>query len=521
MSTVASDDNIYTHPDFLARQEFADRSFLWPSVVTGFGAAVSVWISWYILHLPGMAVPPAATATALLAVLGLSIAIQARSLGPRSRVVGLGSGLVAALINLLLLGSKLTEAHEGQTGRLIPSAPVIASGFVLASLIIGGLCGWIGGSLGSSRLRSPSWLGRFGLIAIAALAPLIAIGGAVTSAGAGMAVPNWPGTYGSNMFLYPIGLMADPYIFLEHTHRLFGTLVGLTTLTLMIAVLRVHGGWRTLGLVLPVALAGVGVTLAYNAGRLDLTNQTLIGILTPLVLIAVGALAWSVWRLHPGGIAACIFGLVCLQGMLGALRVTEISSAYGVVHGVLAQMILAGSAVLAATLTPIWQMFQRPPLQTLRGSPKAIRFAGFAFAALLIQLVMAALFRHTGSSHALWTHVGFSIVVVVAVGGLGFALGQSERYSSVGRTMRTIGSLLVVDIGFQFVLGFVAWAMLGDTGGQSRVVMYDALEGAAPPDLGRTVIATIHQANGAFMLSLTAAGWAWAARSGRSGSGRD
>lgn len=52
-----------------------------------------------------------------------------------------------------------------------------------------------------------------------------------------MAVKGWPDSYGANMFLYPISLMNNPHIYLEHTHRLFGSLVGLTTLVLMIWVL--------------------------------------------------------------------------------------------------------------------------------------------------------------------------------------------------------------------------------------------------------------------------------------------
>ena len=34
---------------------------------------------------------------------------------------------------------------------------------------------------------------------------LVAAGGLVTSHDAGLAVPDWPNTYGSNMFLYPLG----------------------------------------------------------------------------------------------------------------------------------------------------------------------------------------------------------------------------------------------------------------------------------------------------------------------------
>lgn len=503
--------------EFLAKQEQGEAGLVWPGVVTGFGAAVAVWISWYVMHLPGMRLSPNAAAPLLLAVLTWAIAAQTRGLGSRAWRVGSVAGFVSALINLLLLGSKLSEQHEAAAGQLVPAAPLITIGFVITSIGIGALGGWLGGSFGSAGLphrRQPiAWHGRFAWIALATLTPLIAIGGAVTSAGAGMAVPDWPGTYGSNMFLYPIGLMADPYIFLEHTHRLFGTLVGLTTLVLTIAVLVRHGGWLTLAITLPLALIVVGLTLAHNTGETAIATPTLIGVITPITLIAVGCLAWSTFRRSPGAIAASVFSLVCLQGMLGALRVTEISSAYGAAHGVLAQLILCGSAILAVTLSRGWLSYQAPPVQTRAMSGRVAAAAIVAFGALLVQLTLAALFRHTGSSHALWTHVGFSIVAVVAVAVLGFSLRGAERYSVVGRTMNTMGGLLVVCIAVQFVLGFAAWGLLGDAGaGPSRVVMYDALEGAQAPNLARTVVATLHQANGAFLLALTAASWAWGAK---------
>ncbi|MGP1272341.1 MAG: hypothetical protein ACTS22_03330 [Phycisphaerales bacterium] len=463
-----------------------------------------------------MRLPPAAAAPALLVVLMTVIALLTRGVDRGSWAVGLGAGVTAALVNLLLLGSKLTEAGEEQSATLIPSAPVIVAGFFASCAVMGGVAGAVGGLLPTPTRRRPDWLARFGWTTVAALFPLIAIGGAVTSAGAGMAVPDWPGTYGSNMFLYPIGLMADPYIFLEHTHRLFGTLVGLTVLTLAIAVLCRFGGWGFVMLTLPVALAGVGITLAHNAGTWNLANQTLIGMLTPLVLIAVGALAWAVWRLSPGGLAASLFAMVCLQGMLGALRVTEINTSFGAVHGVLAQLILAGTAVLATLLMPSWRVPGADPTATEIAGRRTRSLAWFAFGSLVIQLTLAALFRHTGSSHALWTHVGFSIVAVVAVGALGFVLQSAERYSDRGRAMRRIGTALVVCIAAQFVLGFVAWALLGDGGaGPSRVVMYDELGTAAAPSLGRTLVATAHQANGAVLMALTAAGWAWGSRSVR------
>ncbi|MEO8269758.1 MAG: cytochrome oxidase assembly protein, partial [Aureliella sp.] len=55
-----------------------------------------------------------------------------------------------------------------------------------------------------------------------AVFPLIWVGGLVTTYDAGMAVPDWPGTYGWNMFAYPASTwLFGPFdLLVEHSHRL-------------------------------------------------------------------------------------------------------------------------------------------------------------------------------------------------------------------------------------------------------------------------------------------------------------
>ena len=60
----------------------------------------------------------------------------------------------------------------------------------------------------------------------------------VTGQQAGLAVVDWPNSFGSNMFLYPLSRMTGG-VFYEHAHRLLGSLVGLTTLVLAVFL------WRT------------------------------------------------------------------------------------------------------------------------------------------------------------------------------------------------------------------------------------------------------------------------------------
>src|SRR5438067_5984689 len=54
---------------------------------------------------------------------------------------------------------------------------------------------------------------------------LLFLGGLVTSHQAGLSVPDWPTSYGWNMFTFPVQNWVGG-IFYEHTHRLFASFVG-------------------------------------------------------------------------------------------------------------------------------------------------------------------------------------------------------------------------------------------------------------------------------------------------------
>jgi len=62
---------------------------------------------------------------------------------------------------------------------------------------------------------------------------LLIAGGFVTSTNSGLAVPDWPDTYGENMFLFPLEKMVGG-IFFEHGHRLLASFVGFLTVILCI-----------------------------------------------------------------------------------------------------------------------------------------------------------------------------------------------------------------------------------------------------------------------------------------------
>jgi cytochrome c oxidase assembly protein subunit 15 len=71
----------------------------------------------------------------------------------------------------------------------------------------------------------------FSIVVAASTAVLIFAGGLVTSTGSGLSVPDWPTTYGSFMFTFPLDRMVGG-VFYEHTHRLIATTVGALILVL-------------------------------------------------------------------------------------------------------------------------------------------------------------------------------------------------------------------------------------------------------------------------------------------------
>src|SRR5438445_1921101 len=105
------------------------------------------------------------------------------------------------------------------------------------------------------------WLNKFAWLTVLMTFLLLGLGGLVTSHEAGLAVPDWPTSYGYNMFSFPLAQWWHAgNIFYEHSHRLFASGVGLLTTALMIWLwLKESRGWvRRLGVAafLAVVLQG-------------------------------------------------------------------------------------------------------------------------------------------------------------------------------------------------------------------------------------------------------------------------
>jgi cytochrome c oxidase assembly protein subunit 15 len=111
-------------------------------------------------------------------------------------------------------------------------------------------------------------LHRFSVFTAVSTFLLIFLGGLVTSTGSGLAVPDWPTTYGENMFTYPIDKWVGGIKY-EHGHRLFASFVGLLTMILAVWLgikeqrkwVRVLG-YTALGLVVAQGILG-GITVLF------------------------------------------------------------------------------------------------------------------------------------------------------------------------------------------------------------------------------------------------------------------
>jgi cytochrome c oxidase assembly protein subunit 15 len=234
----------------------------------------------------------------------------------------------------------------------------------------------------SERVVPRPWLTRFAWLTAGATLGLICIGGLVTSKGAGMAVPDWPNTYGYNLFLFPVSHWVGG-IFYEHTHRLVAAGVGLLTAILAgwLWARETRGWLRGTGLVamiLAVALLGVRQMPVYVG----------------LAALALPVMGWGLHRhfRNPGALrwlGVTALAAVILQGVLGGLRVVWLADEIGVLHGVLAQSFLVLLAVIAWLSSPRGRQWTGSP------TPAVIRrVLLIATALVLVQLVLGATMRH-------------------------------------------------------------------------------------------------------------------------------
>ena len=206
--------------------------------------------------------------------------------------------------------------------------------------------------------RSPSqlWLHRYAVLTAAATLALIGIGGVVTSRGVGMAVPDWPTTYGYNMFFFPFSQWVGG-IFYEHSHRLVATVVGV----LVVGLTRWLGGHRarlTLALI-GLAELGAGLELLRFGPNWQGAGHFLSGIGG---VVLASAAVWA--RNEPAARPLPLLGWLAfwgvqIQGLLGGLRVVLYKDELGIFHATLAQLFFVLLCAIAL-LTSRWWRAKEP-----------------------------------------------------------------------------------------------------------------------------------------------------------------
>ena len=187
------------------------------------------------------------------------------------------------------------------------------------------------------------WLNRFAWFTAFATLLLICSGGMVTSKNVGLAVPDWPTTFGYNMFLFPVSKWIGGVLF-EHTHRLVASTVGILTIILAVWI------WRT-------------------------EDRQAIKVLG---LAAVAA--------------------VILQGILGGLRVTMLKDQIGIFHACLAQAFLGLIVFIAIATTNFWKMLSQNSTEFFgRDSKRLSAIKTIAIVTTIViylQLALGATMRH-------------------------------------------------------------------------------------------------------------------------------
>jgi heme a synthase len=257
---------------------------------------------------------------------------------------------------------------------------------------------------------------------------LIVAGGLVTNTGAALAVPDWPTTFGHNLFLFPWSGMVGG-VLVEHGHRLLGAGIGALTLIL-------------------------GLTLAVGEPRRWVRGLGLLAVV-----------------------------LVCLQGLVGGLRVILLRDTLAIVHGCLAQLFFALLVTLAVVTGRGWAR----PAAVLTAAPQLAPFGALAVGVTYSQIVLGALTTHAG---ALWWHVAGAVLTAGVLIGVSLAVLRGAGADPVlawwGRTVKVL-------LAAQLALGLGAYAVrftdLGVPGGQ----------------LGVIALPVAHRAVGALLLGSTVA----------------
>ena len=191
-------------------------------------------------------------------------------------------------------------------------------------------------------LISIVWLQRLSKTTVFCTLFLIFVGALVKSHEVGLSVPDWPTTYGKQMFSFPLSDMVGG-IFYEHGHRMMATFVGFITLVQAIC--------------------------------LGFSNQQ----------------SW----IKKAAYASLL--LVIIQGIFGGITVLFfLPPAISIIHGVLAQTFFICTIVIAYGISN-----ERSQRIEVKESFEIRKYSLILLVMVYIQLILGALMRHTASGLAI------------------------------------------------------------------------------------------------------------------------
>ncbi len=305
------------------------------------------------------------------------------------------------------------------------------------------------------------------LTAIAAFV-LLCSGGIVTSKGVGMSVPDWPTTFGYNMFLFPISQWVGG-IFYEHSHRLIASGVGLMTVFLAVAAFIVEPRRWVKGfavcLVLAVAVQGLfgGLRVVLNKDHVGIVHALLAqSFFSALVVFCVVMTRTFVERRwadfepssQPRRLAIAITSLVFLQLALGAtMRHEHIGLAvpdFPLAHGkILPDTSPAGMAEINAARGAVGDVPIKPSFIWIHMAHRVM--------AVVITFSMLTFFWYArGCSNAIRRMSGVWLTMVIAQVALGIWTIWSGKAADIATAHMALGALLLawgVLLSYRLVLG--------------------------------------------------------------------
>ena len=330
---------------------------------------------------------------------------------------------------------------------------------------------------------------------------LLLAGGLVTTYRVGMAVNDWPTTFGYSMLTYPLDKMLEnSAVGIEHGHRLLATLVGILTLVGLGVTARLGDRSASrlvyLGIALEVALVGVVISTT----RVDGAWQY--GLFAAVLLALLLSLSSPQERgLRAAAVLAHL--AVVFQGLLGGTRVLENSQSLAFLHGSCAQLVFVSTVVFVVLSSDRWRMVT--PADRIQGRSPA-PLASLAVLVVFGQAVLGAWLRHSGHTVALLLHLLCALIPIAVLLVLFFRMGppatglQGQDWEA--SPLRTLRLPMLVLLCVQVLLGVGALAAI--------LLLSEGFTG--PVTVVEGITTTLHVGVGAALLGVTVSSFLWSCK---------